>query len=141
MHLNTSIELPAHRFQKDTLEFKARCYQPSKSISSTLCCPLAYIPSLIFQICTTLSSAALAIYQSMPSPKAQATSVGVVVCPPCTNNSSGGPSSASSGVCSRPMEAKSQIATRLSEDAEAKIVSCVGDHDTFNISSLWKKKL
>ena len=42
--------------------------------------------------------------------------------PPCMNTNSGGPSSASSGVCSRPIFARSQILMRRSELADANTV-------------------
>ena len=58
------------------------------------------------------------------------------VCPPCINNNSGGPSSASSGVCSFPILDKSQIITLLSLPALAKIGSSSGHHATVVTSSL-----
>ena len=49
--------------------------------------------------------------------------------------SSGGPSSASSAVCSSPMRLKSQTFSRRSPDEDASIVSWWGDHPTCKISS------
>lgn len=53
----------------------------------------------------------------------QLMSLGLDVCPPWTNMSSGGPSSWSSGVCSSPIFARSQTLTRRSEEEDAKTVS------------------
>src|ERR1700738_1312094 len=62
------------------------------------------------------------------------------VCPPCINNNSGGPSSASSGVCSWPIRDKSQITTRLSCPALAKMGSSWGLQETEVTSSRWPSK-
>lgn len=58
------------------------------------------------------------------------------VCPPWMNNNSGGPSSASSLVCSSPIRLKSQMFSLRSVPLDAKMVSLCGDHCTWNISSL-----
>lgn len=52
-------------------------------------------------------------------------------------SNSGGPSSASSAVCSDPILLKSQIIIRRSPPADARIVSSVGDHPSWMISPWW----
>lgn len=59
----------------------------------------------------------------------------LAVWPPWMNNNSGGPSSASSALCSSPILLKSQMCKRRSVPLEAKIVSLCGDHWTWKISS------
>lgn len=62
------------------------------------------------------------------------------VCPPWINNSSGGPSSASSAVCSSPIFDRSHTCKRRSVPLDARIVSLCGDHCTWKISSLCDSK-
>lgn len=62
------------------------------------------------------------------------------VCPPWMNNSSGGPSSASSAVCSSPIFDRSHTCKRRSVPLDARIVSLCGDHWTWKISSLCDSK-
>lgn len=65
----------------------------------------------------------------------------LAVCPPWMNNNSGGPSSASSALCSSPILLKSHTCKRRSVPDDAKIVSLCGDHCTWKISSLCDSKL
>lgn len=67
----------------------------------------------------------------------QLRSLGLLVCPPWTNSNSGGPSSASSGVCSSPIFEMSQMLTRLSDEEDANTVSLWGDHASWMTSSVW----
>mmetsp|Transcript_3262 Transcript_3262/g.11282 ORF Transcript_3262/g.11282 Transcript_3262/m.11282 type:complete len:200 (-) Transcript_3262:711-1310(-) len=61
----------------------------------------------------------------------------LLVCPPCTKSSSGGPSSASSGDCSSPMRDRSHTCARRSEELEPRMVSLKGAHCTWNTPSVW----
>merc|ERR1719378_1433688 len=65
----------------------------------------------------------------------------LAVWPPWMKSSSGGPSSASSALCSSPILLKSHTCRRRSVPEEARIVSLCGDHCTWKISSLCDSKL
>jgi len=65
----------------------------------------------------------------------------LALCPPCTNRSSGGPSSPSSAVYSSPILLKSQIMHLLSFEQLPKIHSLKGDHSMLNTSLVWPSKV
>merc|ERR1719397_61467 len=97
-----------------------------------------YMFSAICHTCIILSSDTLQItHESLGF---HAKSEIFDVCPPCMKRSSGGPSSASSGVCSSPILLKSHTCRRRSVPLDAKIVSLCGDHCTWKISSLCDSK-
>lgn len=78
------------------------------------------------QICSTLSSATDAIVNSDVG--CHAKSDILLVCPPCTKSSSGGPSSASSGDCSSPILCSAHMFNRRSAPQDARIVGLSGAH-------------
>lgn len=90
------------------------------------------------QTCKTLSSAVLAKCHFAAG--LQLISLGLEVCPPWTNINSGGPSSASSGVCSAPIWSRFQIWIRRSSEADAKWVPRWGDHATCVTCAEWDSK-
>eukprot|EP00955_Chlamydomonas_euryale_P113824 366237-Chlamydomonas_euryale.AAC.4 len=61
----------------------------------------------------------------------------LAVCPPCTNMSSGGPSTASSGPWWSPMRDRSHVRMRRSAPHDASTVSFLGDHPIWKTSSAW----
>mmetsp|Transcript_19170 Transcript_19170/g.73664 ORF Transcript_19170/g.73664 Transcript_19170/m.73664 type:complete len:231 (+) Transcript_19170:143-835(+) len=91
--------------------------------------------SAICQTCRMLSSAVVAMTHG--SFGFHAKSDTLLVCPPWINSSSGGPSSASSAVCSSPMRLMSQTMTRRSEPLLARMGSLKGFQSTWNTSSVW----
>mmetsp|Transcript_7463 Transcript_7463/g.14765 ORF Transcript_7463/g.14765 Transcript_7463/m.14765 type:complete len:224 (+) Transcript_7463:135-806(+) len=95
--------------------------------------------SAICQTCRTLSSDTDAMTQSSLGLKAR--SLSLLVWPPWMKRSSGGPSSASSGVCSWPIRDRSQTLTRRSADEEPRIVpSPNGAQVTLKTSAVWPLK-
>jgi len=106
----------------------------SSSIGSTSS-PSALKCLLGSQTCKTLSSAVLAKCHFAAG--LQLISLGLEVCPPWTNINSGGPSSASSGVCSAPIWSRFQIWIRRSSEADAKWVPRWGDHATWVTGAEW----
>mmetsp|Transcript_20574 Transcript_20574/g.44174 ORF Transcript_20574/g.44174 Transcript_20574/m.44174 type:complete len:228 (+) Transcript_20574:647-1330(+) len=84
--------------------------------------------------CKMLSSATDAITQA--SLAFHAKSATFAVWPPWMKRSSGGPSSASSVVCSSPILERSHTLSRRSRLAEARMVSLKGDHCTWYTSSV-----
>ena len=106
----------------------------SSSIGSTSS-PSALKCLLGSQTCKTLSSAVLAKCHFAAG--LQLISLGFEVCPPWTNINSGGPSSASSGVCSAPIWSRFQIWIRRSSEADAKWVPRWGDHATCVTGAEW----
>jgi len=107
---------------------------PSSCLGSTSTSSPAHILMLGDHTIAMLSSAELARVHVSDSPGAQQKSVGGAVCPPWTKSNSGGPSSASSGVCSWPMRLRSHMLIRRSEEAEANTVGECGDHAKWRTS-------
>mmetsp|Transcript_28573 Transcript_28573/g.39319 ORF Transcript_28573/g.39319 Transcript_28573/m.39319 type:complete len:212 (+) Transcript_28573:112-747(+) len=95
--------------------------------------------SAICQTCRMLSSDTLATTQW--SLRFQLKSDTLAVWPPCTNSSSGGPSSASSGLCSWPMRLTSHTCRRRSRPQDPRMDSLKGAQPTWYTPFLWPWKL